>query len=127
MCGGACSLGCGGRWCSGNYIWIMPVFEFCEYEDNKKKLYWNSCRPPFQSRPGEAIEDSRSAWAVSRVKASKRCSDILLNQKIPDSTLIRIHSKKSVKERWDAIVAEFTRMALTRKRIVVPGSWSRDA
>ena len=32
----------------------------------------------------------------------------LLTQKIPDSTLMRIHGKKSVKERWDAIEAKYT-------------------
>ena len=38
----------------------------------------------------------------------KKSAKSLLTQKIPDSTLMRIHTKKSVKERWDAIVAEYT-------------------
>jgi hypothetical protein len=32
----------------------------------------------------------------------------LLTQKIPDSTLMRIHTKKTVRERWEAIVTEYT-------------------
>ena len=32
----------------------------------------------------------------------------LLTQKIPDSTLMRVHNKRSVQERWDSIVAEYT-------------------
>ena len=32
----------------------------------------------------------------------------LLTQKIPDSTLMCIHTKQTVKDRWDAIVAEYT-------------------
>src|SRR6266508_3196828 len=32
----------------------------------------------------------------------------LLTQKIPDSTLMRVHSKTTVQERWVAIVTEYT-------------------
>ena len=32
----------------------------------------------------------------------------LLTQKIPDSTLMCVHNKRSVQERWDSIVAEYT-------------------
>ena len=39
---------------------------------------------------------------------NERSAKSLLTQKIPDSTLMRVHSKKTVKERWDAIVVEYT-------------------
>jgi len=39
---------------------------------------------------------------------NERSAKSLLTQKIPDSTLMRIHLKKTVKERWDAIVEEYT-------------------
>ena len=39
---------------------------------------------------------------------NERSAKSLLTQKIPDSTLMRIHSRKTVKERWDAIVVEYT-------------------
>src|ERR1700678_2002459 len=33
---------------------------------------------------------------------------MLLTQQLPDSTVMEIHSKKSVKERWEAVVKEYT-------------------
>src|SRR6202522_4598816 len=33
---------------------------------------------------------------------------MLLTQRLPDSTVMEIHSKKSVKERWEAVVKEYT-------------------
>src|SRR6266567_3373762 len=39
---------------------------------------------------------------------NERFAKSLLTQKIPDSTLMRVHSKKTIKERWDAIVVEYT-------------------
>ena len=38
---------------------------------------------------------------------NERSAKSLLTQKIPDSTMMRVHSKKTVKERWDAIVVEY--------------------
>lgn len=38
----------------------------------------------------------------------KRSAKALLTHRIPDSTLIRIHNKALLKERWDLIVTEFT-------------------
>ena len=46
--------------------------------------------------------------AVDQWDKDERSAKSLLTQKIPDSTLMRIHGKKSVKERWDAIEAEYT-------------------
>ena len=38
----------------------------------------------------------------------ERLAKSLPTQKIPDSTLMQVHTKRTVKERWDAIVAEYT-------------------
>ena len=38
----------------------------------------------------------------------ERSAKSLLTQKIPDSTLMRIHTKKTVVERWNLIVTEYT-------------------
>ena len=54
-----------------------------------------------------AMTPEELAGAQSQWVKDGRSAKSLLTQKIRDSTLIRIHSKKSVKERWDAIVAEF--------------------
>ena len=37
---------------------------------------------------------------------------MLLTQKLPDSTIMEIHSKQSVKERWEAVVKEYTQKGL---------------
>src|ERR1700761_1115632 len=37
----------------------------------------------------------------------ERSAKTLLTQKLPDSTVMEIHSKKSVKERWEAVVKEY--------------------
>ena len=71
---------------------------------------------PGTTTPGGSVATAaRSAMTPEELVAAQsqwdkdeRSAKSLLTQKIPDSTLIRIHSKKSVKERWDAIVAEFT-------------------
>jgi len=38
----------------------------------------------------------------------ERSAKSLLTQRLPDSTLMKIHTKKSVQERWEAVVKEFT-------------------
>src|SRR5882762_813226 len=38
----------------------------------------------------------------------ERSAKSLLTQKIPDSTLMRIHTKKTVVDRWNSIVTEYT-------------------
>ena len=70
--------------------------------------------------PTETAEGARPAPArVATISAedlaaqlqwdkNERSAKSLLTQKIPDSTLMRIHSKKTVKERWAAIVEEYT-------------------
>jgi hypothetical protein len=46
--------------------------------------------------------------AVDKWDKDERSAKSLLTQKIPDSTLMRIHNKRSVQERWEAIVTEYT-------------------
>jgi hypothetical protein len=46
--------------------------------------------------------------AIDQWDKDERSAKSLLTQKIPDSTLMRIHNKRTVKERWDAIVTEYT-------------------
>ena len=38
----------------------------------------------------------------------ERSAKALLTQQLPDSTIMEIHSKKSVKEQWEAVVREYT-------------------
>ncbi|CAA7262723.1 unnamed protein product [Cyclocybe aegerita] len=46
--------------------------------------------------------------AMEKWDKDKRAAKSLLTQRIPDSTLMRIHSKKTVFERWSTIVSEYT-------------------
>ncbi|KIJ22359.1 hypothetical protein M422DRAFT_107291, partial [Sphaerobolus stellatus SS14] len=45
---------------------------------------------------------------ISQWEKNERSSKSLLTQKIPDSTLMKIHSKPTVRERWHAIETEYT-------------------
>src|SRR6266699_3491917 len=56
-----------------------------------------------QMKLAEALATQQLQW-----DKNERSAKSLLTQKIPDSTLMRVHSKKTVKERWDAIVVEYT-------------------
>jgi hypothetical protein len=46
--------------------------------------------------------------AVTQWEKDERSAKSLLTQKIPDSTLMRVHTKRTVQERWSAIVTEYT-------------------
>src|SRR5258708_23952071 len=46
--------------------------------------------------------------AKSQWEKNKRSAKLLLTQKIPNSTLMRVFSKMAVKDRWDVIVKEYT-------------------
>jgi len=48
------------------------------------------------------------AAAISQWDKDERLAKLLLTQKIPDSALMRIRNKKSIKEWWDAIITEYT-------------------
>ena len=55
----------------------------------------------------KALTDTELA-TIEKWDKDERSAKSLLTQKIPDSTLMRVHNKRTVKERWDAIVAEYT-------------------
>ena len=49
------------------------------------------------------------AAAISQWDKDERSAKSLLTQKIPDSALMHIWNKKTVKERWDAITSKYTK------------------
>ncbi len=59
---------------------------------------------PVLSTPPTADETA----AKNQWEKDERSAKSLLTQKIPNSTLMRVHSKTAVKDRWDAIVKEYT-------------------
>ncbi|KIL61433.1 hypothetical protein M378DRAFT_46616, partial [Amanita muscaria Koide BX008] len=61
--------------------------------------------------PQSAMKDKPTpdeSAAINRWTREEMSAKSLLSQKLPDSTLLRIRGKKSVKERWDEVVTEFT-------------------
>jgi hypothetical protein len=55
-----------------------------------------------QAKLAEELVVKQLQWDKNEQSAKS-----LLTQKIPDSTLMRIHSKKTMKECWDAIIIEY--------------------
>ena len=51
----------------------------------------------------EELAVAQRQWDKDELSAKS-----LLTQKIPDSTLMRVHAKRTVRERWEAIVLEYT-------------------
>jgi hypothetical protein len=49
-----------------------------------------------------------SAAEIEKWEKDERSAKSLLTQKIPNSALMHIRTKKTVKDQWDAIVAEYT-------------------
>ena len=59
--------------------------------------------PATPALTAEELAVAQKQWDKDELSAKS-----LLTQKIPDSTLMRIHTKKTVRERWEAIVTEYT-------------------
>jgi hypothetical protein len=55
-----------------------------------------------------ATTSTTDTVATDQWDRDERSAKSLLTQKIPDSTLMRVHAKPSVRERWNAIVTEYT-------------------
>ena len=59
---------------------------------------------PSVSNPATAAETT----AKSQWEKDERSARSLLTQKLPDSTLMKVHTKVTVQERWEAVVREYT-------------------
>src|ERR1700678_3132180 len=64
----------------------------------------SSSSPPVTTTTSSDAEKT----ALTQWEKDERSSKTLLTQRLPDSTVMEIHSKKSVKERWEAVVKEYT-------------------
>ena len=82
------------------YIHFMDVIEakgFWEHFDGLTT-------PPIVLETSMAAEIAmKSQW-----DKNKRSVKALLTQRLPDSTVMEIHLKKTVKEQWEAVVREYT-------------------
>src|ERR1700679_9751 len=86
--------------------WTVFLFRFQDAVDAKG--FWghfdgSSVSPALSNPPTDAELAAKTQW-----EKDERSSKSLLTQKLPDSTLVLIHSQTSVKGRWDAVVKEYT-------------------
>ena len=72
------------------------------------KGFWDhfdgSASPPSMSESPTAAETA----AKNQWDKDEHSAKALLTQWLPDSTVMEIHLKKTVKERWEAVVKEYT-------------------
>jgi hypothetical protein len=84
--------------------WVIFLVRFCDAVDAKG--YWGhfdgSTPVPSMSTPATAAETAaKGQWEKGECSAK-----LLLTQKLPDSTLMKVHTKVTVQERWEAVMRE---------------------
>src|ERR1700678_477358 len=84
------------------------IFYVCFMDAVEAKGFWGhfdgtSTLPVTTSESSDADIAAKNQW-----EKDERSAKTLLTQRLPDSTVMEIHSKKSVKERWEAVVKEYT-------------------
>ena len=60
-------------------------------------------KPMLSSAPTDKEIKAKNQW-----DKDERSAKTLLAQKLPDSTVMEIHLKRTVKEQWEAVVKEYT-------------------
>jgi len=58
------------------------------------------------------IPTTAETIATAQWDKDKRSARSLLTQKLPDSTVVLIHGKRTVRERWEVVVKEFSRKSM---------------
>jgi hypothetical protein len=88
--------------------WAIFVFRFQDAVEAKG--FWDHFDGS-SSRPIAANATPMAAETVAMAQWDKdeRSARSLLTQKLPDSTVVLVHGKKTVRERWEAVVREFSR------------------
>ena len=86
--------------------WTVFLFRFQDAVDAKG--FWGhfdgTSKKPVLSEPPVEGESA----AIAQWEKDERSSKSLLTQKLPDSTMVLIHSKTSVKGRWEEVVKEYS-------------------
>ena len=89
--------------------WAIFVFRFKDAIEAKG--FWGHFNGTV-SRPvpaDVAAPTTTEVAAIAQWDKDKWSAKSLLMQKLPDSTVVMVHGKKTVKERWDAVVMEFSK------------------
>ena len=63
----------------------------------------SSLAPVLDSNATDALKAAKTQWGKD-----ERSAKTILTQKLPDLMVMEIHSKKTVKERWEVVVKEYT-------------------
>src|ERR1700678_2751277 len=86
--------------------WAIFLVRFMDAVEAKG--FWGhfdgSSSPPVTTTTSSDAEKT----ALTQWEKDERSAKTLLTQRLPDSTVMEIHSKKTVKERWEAVVKEYT-------------------
>ena len=64
----------------------------------------SSPEPTLSAKPTEEETKAKNQWAMDECSVKT-----LLTQQLPDLTVMEIHSKKTVQERWEVVVKEYTK------------------
>ena len=88
--------------------WTVFLFRFQDAIDAKG--FWGHFNgtSKMPELPTTGTPSNKELAEKTQWEKDKRSSKSLLTQKLPDSTMVLIHSKKLVKERWDEVVKEYT-------------------
>src|SRR5271168_3935941 len=86
--------------------WAIFLVRFMDAVEAKG--FWGhfdgSSSPPVTTTTSSDAEKT----ALTQWEKDECSAKTLLTQRLPDSTVMEIHSKKTVKERWEAVVKEYT-------------------
>jgi len=89
----------GGNWA----IFLVRFMDAVEAKGFWGHFDGTSPVPVTTSEPTDAEKAAKTQW-----EKDERSAKTLLTQRLPDSTVMEIHSKKTVKERWEVVVKEYT-------------------
>ena len=89
--------------------WAIFVFRFQDAVEAKG--FWGhldgTVSRPIAADP--SAPTTTETAAINQWDKDERSAKSLLTQKLPDSTVVMVHGKVTVKERWEAVVKEFSK------------------
>ena len=93
--------------------WV--IFYVCFMNAIQAKGFWGhfngtTPKPTLSSEPTDEELKEKNQWDKDKCSAKT-----LLTQKLPNSTVMKIHSKKTVMEQWEAVVKEYTQKGVYMK------------
>ena len=84
------------------------IFYVCFMDAVEAKGFWSHFDGLLSPSVTTATSSDTEKTALAQWEKDERSAKTLLTQRLPDSTVMEIHSKKTVKERWEAVVKEYT-------------------